>query len=149
MGIITSSSGAILPEINSRHATAAKVIGPVRSKFFKNTDVPVEQKFHVRGALMLSRDCYGSGIWPILTTKERQRVHSNIIGGLRAAASERYTDHDDTMGATMFTDGHFLEVYNLRTPYAYIRFTRLRLSIRLAVRAPIEFLVLIYAARSD
>ena len=49
----------------------------------------------------------------------------------------------------MLTDAQFLHVYELRSPYAYVRFSRLRLSIRLALRAPIELLVLIFAARSD
>ena len=63
--------------------------------------------------------------------------------------SEQYADHAKDDQSVMLTDSQFLEVYEIRSPYAFVRFSRLRLSIRLALKAPIELLVLVYAARKD
>jgi hypothetical protein len=135
--------------LQARHATHNTIFSRLRGNFFRKTEVAAAKKLHVQSALLLSRTCFGSSIWPVLTVPERQRIHTNIVSSLRAAVSEQYMDHVDSEAPAMLTDAQFLTVYELRSLYSYVRFSRLRLSIRLALRAPIELLVLIYAARSD
>ena len=81
-----------------------------------------------------------------MTAAERGRVHANIMGVYRTSLSEQYDSNDPDV---TLTDSELLEVYNLRSPYTMVRFSRLRLSIRLLCRAPIQVLALLFAARKD
>ena len=49
----------------------------------------------------------------------------------------------------LLNDSELLYIHELRDPYIFFRFSRLRLSVRLAARAPVELLALLFAARSD
>lgn len=49
----------------------------------------------------------------------------------------------------MITDTELLHIYGLRAPYTTVRFSRLRLSVRLATKASFELLVLLHASRDD
>ena len=81
-----------------------------------------------------------------MTAAERARLHANIMGVYRTSLSERYDAEDPS---STLSDNEILQVYALRSPYTMVRFSRLRLSVRLLCKAPIEVLVLIYAARND
>ena len=87
---------------------------------------------------------YGGAAHGGLSFTERQRVHSNIIGIYRVAAGEAFDAHEFRL-----TDLELLKVYGLRAPYTTIRFSRLRMAVRLLTKAPAPLLVLIFAARSD
>jgi hypothetical protein len=144
MGCRTVANASLLPEIACRHSTAQPVLRRLRTKFFRNTRVAIADKVNVASALMLSRELYGSGGYPTLTTAERERIHANMVAIYRTACGERFDCGDE-----MLSDVALLNVYSLRSPYASVRFSRLRLSVRLATRASFGLLTLIHASRSD
>ena len=144
MGVKTFASGIMLPEIAARHGSARPVLRQLRTKFFKKTRVEAKKKLQVASSLLMSREVFGSGAYPILSTTERQRVHTNVMGVYRSSVGESFSDHGHR-----HTDTEVLNIYDLRAPYTTIRFTRLRLSIRIACKAPFPLLVLLHACRSD
>ena len=89
-------------------------------------------KIQVTSSLLLLRQFNGSSFWPTFRTTERQRIHSNAIGIFRATLCGNHGDGDEQI-----TDGELLHIHELRAPYAYVRFSRLRLSLRIVVNAPL------------
>lgn len=144
MGSKTSPLGAGLPGIVACHGTAMPVLGRLPAKFFKKSAVDGQDKLNVVGALLLSRELFSSGCYCILTTVERQRVHGNVMRVYRTACEESFVD-----GEHMLSDTEVLRIYNLKAPYAVVRFSRLRLSVRIAGKASVELLCLLHAARAD
>jgi hypothetical protein len=49
----------------------------------------------------------------------------------------------------MLSDAEFLRVYDLPAPYSMVRFSRLRMSIRMVLRSPFELLALLFVGRHD
>ena len=84
---------------------------------------------------------------PILNEKERLKLHANVMSVYRRACSEGY--FDDPAAEWCLSDLELLNVYNLRAPLTTVRFARLRMSIRMLLRAPLELLVLVYHAAKD
>ena len=138
------ASGDILSEIAARFAITREVFRPLRAKLFKRTSIAVQDKVHIAGSILLSRQFNGSGTWPDLKTTERQRLHRNVLGMVRGALTEQHGDNDQ-----MLSDSDIISVYELRAPYAQVRFSRLRLSIRIINQAHLGLLVMLYGARSD
>ena len=68
------------------------------------------------------------------------------MGFMRAALGERYVDVEEK---DFIVDSDLLHIHELRAPYAYVRFSRLRLSVRLMLKAPIELITLLFEARGD
>ena len=94
-------------------------------QILSQTKVPLEKKVVVASSFLLSHEFHGCGGWPTLTTCGRQRAHTNVMATYRAT-SEQIGDTDLVLkGASLFS------VYCLRAPYAYVRFARSRLWIRL------------------
>ena len=50
---------------------------------------------------------------------------------------------------SLISDVELFHTYELRTPLAFVRFARLRLSVRLVTSATLDLLALLHAARSD
>ena len=144
MGRRVLPDGSILPEIAARYATTRKIAKPLENRLFRKSAVAWSEKVNVAGSLLLSRQFNASGAWPELRLVERQRLHANVIGFLRSSVSEKFSDVDQ-----LLTDAQMLHAYNFRAPYAFVRFARLRLSIRIFLKAPTALLVLLYAARDD
>ena len=71
MGVRTTASGDVLPEIAARYATTRNVIKPLKVKLFKTTSIAIKDKLHIAGSILLSRQFNGSGAWPELKTTER------------------------------------------------------------------------------
>ena len=143
MGVRCSPDGSILPEIAARYSTMREAYCRVRSRFFECPSVDVQSKLHVVSALMLSRQFNAAGAWPCLRSNERQRIHSNVMRVFRSAVGEDYDEDSNTR----LTDSQVLGVHSIRAPYSFVRFARLRLSVRLVHRAPIQLLALIESAR--
>ena len=144
MGVRTVTSGDILSEIEARFATAKPEFRRLRAKLFKKSCVPTRDKVQIAGSLLVSRQFNGSGAWPALKTTERQRLHSNVLGLMRGVLSEQYRDDDN-----MLNDGEVIRVYELRAPYAQVRFTRLRLCVRIINQAPLGLLSMLVGALKD
>ena len=70
-------------------------------------------------SLLMSRQFYGAGEWPLPTIVERQQIHAKAMSTLRGVANEKFDPHDDT--ATL-TESQLLEVYEVRSPYSFVRF---------------------------
>lgn len=144
MGIRKAASGHITRENAARHATTRDAIGPLRVKLFKKTSIGVKEKAQVAGSVLLSRQFNGSGAWPALKTVERQRLHTNVLGVVRVALSEKHGGSD-----IMMSDAAILNIYEKRAPYAYVRFPRLRLSVRVVTTVPFGLLSLLHGALKD
>ena len=134
----------LLPEIAHRHGTARPILRQLRTKFFRATKVSLKDKTSVASALLLSRELYASGAYSVLASSERQRLHAYVMGVYRTACGERFNSEDK-----LISDTQLLQIYELRAPYTTVRFSRLRLSVRLATKASFELLVLLHAARGD
>ena len=134
----------MLPEIAARHSSAKTVFRTLRTKFFKNTGIALPKKIEV--ASLLSRECFGSGGHPLFNTNERSRIHANVMSVYRTSLSETF---GSSGGDDMLTDSAVLHIHGLRAPYTLVRFSRLRMSVRLFNKAPIRLLGLLYAARDD
>ena len=135
-----------MPEIMTRSSSSNATLKPLRSKFFKDTSVAFEKKFTVAASILMSRQFFGAGGWPIPTVAERQQIHAKVMATLRTVASEK---HDPEQPGLTLTDAQLLEVYNIRSPYSFVRFARMRLSVRVALRAPLGLLALLFHARTD
>jgi hypothetical protein len=150
MGKRLAATGNMMPEIMARHATCKPVVARLGNKFFKKTSVARESKLMVASSLMLSRELFGAGAWPILTTTEAARSHSNVMGIFRIALSESWSARQNPDGsATMLSDRELIRVHELMTPGTYVRFARLRLSIRVVNKGAVEVLALLVASVSD
>lgn len=134
-----------MQEMTARHGSAYTATKRIRYKFFRKTSVHYQKKLDVGTSLVLSRELYGCGSWPVLSTAESARLHANVGGHFRGVLGE---GHCDTDTPTM-TDAQLYTVYELRTPLTYVRFSRLRLSIRIVRQATDELLALLYASRTD
>ena len=74
MGRKTVPAGSISQEMTARHGSAIGPTKRIRYKFFKKSCVPKSDKMQVANMLVLSRELFGSGAWPILSiAKERRR----------------------------------------------------------------------------
>ena len=82
-----------------------------------------------------------------MTSAERQKLHSNVISVYRKATCENHNHEDDN--AHLLSDVQALNFYELRAPYTYLRFSRLRMAIRLFCRAPFEIVALVSATRGE
>ena len=147
MGKQTRSCGTVLREIASRHATAQPLLKRLGTRFFGRAAIPIDAKVQVANSLIMSRECYAGGSHPVLNTNERTRLHSNIMQAYRHTVSEKFSDNTDD--GHRLADSDIIHVYGFGAPYTVIRFLRLRLSIRLLSKAPIELLGLLYASRMD
>ena len=145
MGRRTVTSGGILSEMTARHATAKPVIGRLRHKFFNKTDTNRASKLMVGNSLILSKDLFGAGAWPILSSAEEHRLHSNLSAHFRMVLGERYVDTE----VEMLSDIELFRVHELRPPMVFLRFARLRLSVTVALKASYELLSLLYLSRGD
>ena len=74
-------------------------------------------------------------------------MHSNVITVHRCATSECH-DAEDSNAHTL-SDAVFLNVYDLPPPYSMVRFSRLRMSIRMMLRSPFGLLALVHFALPD
>ena len=84
--------------------------------------------------LVLSRELFGAGAWPVLSVSEERRVHSNLSGIFRMVLDESFAACE----GDMFRDAELYKVYELRPPMAFIRFARLRLSVSIVNKATDE-----------
>ena len=131
MGKKMAATGNMMPEIMARHATCKPVVARLGNKCFKKTAVARDSKLMVASSLMLSRELFGAGAWPSLTTTEAARSHSNVMGIFRIALSESWAARQNPDGtSTMLSDRELIRVHELMAPSTYVRFSRLRLSIR-------------------
>ena len=130
----------------SSHNTTAPYVYRPTWQFFRKTKVEVTRKPEVASSLLPSKELFGAGCMPPLTTVERQRLHSNVLSVYRKATC---SDHRGEEGVHTFSDSDLLHVFELCSPFTYVRFARLRLAIRMAVRTPIELVALVFEARSD
>ena len=146
MGHRTSATGSAMPEIMWRHDTAKPVIRRVSYQLFVKSKVAVKKKLMVASSLMLSRELYGVGCLPCLSVGEREKLHGHVMSVYRRATSEAFTGDKHVL---MVPDSELLHVHELRAPHTFVRFARLRMSIRIILRAPFEVIALIYAARKD
>ena len=143
MGVRTVATGDILSEIAARYATARPEFRRLKARLFKNSAVAIAEKTQVASSLLLSRQFNGSGAWTILKTTERQRLHSNVLSMMRGVLGEQHADGD------MLNDGDVIHVYKLRAPYAQVRFSRMRLCVRIIRAAPLGLLCLLVGALKD
>ena len=60
----------------------------------------------------------------------------------RATLSEGFGD-----GEVLLNNSDLLHIHDIRAPYAFVRFARLRLSVRIVAKAPIGLICLITKAR--
>ena len=135
-----------MPEITMRLNSATTALKPLDSKFFKATRVEVKKKLNTSSSLLMSKAYYLSGSWPLLTLAESRLVHSRTMRIFRSATGEKYSDD---VNQTNLTDAQLLVVHELRAPATFIRFSRLRLSVRIALKAPLALLSLLVAASKD
>ena len=96
--------------------------------------------------MLLSKEVFGSGGHPIFNSGEHSCLHGNVMGIYRLAFGERFGIEEDCIN---LTDTEVLQCYEVRAPYATVRFMRLRLSVRMVLKAPSQLLALMVAARHD
>ena len=135
-----------MPGITMRFNSATAALKPLGGKFFKATKVEVKKKLDTSSTLLMSKAYYLSGSWPTLTLAENRLVHSRTMKFFRSATGEKFSDD---VNNTNLTDAQLLVVHELRAPATFIRFSRLRLSVRIALRAPLALLSLLVAASKD
>ena len=147
MGIKTSACGSVSPELQSRHSSTIPYVHRLTWQYFRKTEAPVKNKLDVASSLLLSKETFGVGCMPVLNVGERQILHRNILGVYRKATSTSIAiDPDLNHG---YSDAVLLHAYGLRAPYAYVRFHRLRLSVRFFGKAPFQLVVLACSAAAD
>ena len=162
MGKRTMASGAQMTELTARHNSTLPFANRLAWIFFRGTSAPTKKKLLVASSLLLSKELYGAGSAPVLLVGERQKLHSNVMSVVRKATCS-------DMGGTMATmpkvqchegadyrfkpdllsDAEVLNIFECRAPYTFVRFLRLRLSVRFALRATEELMALVFAARQD
>ena len=98
-------------------------------------------------SLLLSKELFGAGGFPALSTCERQRLHSNVVSVFRRATSQDHNGEDHV--EHLLSDAALLHAYALPAPFTFVRFAWLRSSIRMILKAPLELLALAYESRSD
>ena len=147
MGRCIMASLSQLPELTARHASTRPYVDRLSYSFFKKTNVEVKKKLDVAASLLLSKELYCAGAMPLLAAKERTKLHANVMSVYRRACSEGY--FDDPNAEWCLSDLELLKVYNLRAPMTVVRFARLRMSVRLLLRAPLELIVLVFHAGND
>ena len=79
MGSVTTDVDIIMPEIKLRPINTASRARGLRKKFFQNPLVSKEAKVNVLQGLLLSRNTFHVGTWPILHHKEYQCFKVAII----------------------------------------------------------------------
>ena len=146
MGVRTYGNGILLPEMASRHSATKPVMARLAYRFFKTTKVPVKKKADVASAMLLSKEVFGSGGHPIFNSGERACLHANVMSIYTLAFGEKFETVEDCLH---LTDTEVLHSYEVRAPYATVRFMRLRLSVRMVLKAPAQLLALLAAARPD
>ena len=147
MGIKTLASGSVAPELQSRHSSTIPYVHRLTWQYFRKTQAQVQKKLGVASSLLLSTETFGVGCMPVLNTGERQILHRNIVGVYRRATStSTVVDAELNHG---YSDAVLLHAYGLRAPYAYVRFHRLRLSVRFFGKAPFQLVVLVCSAAAD
>ena len=107
----------------------------------------LKKKLGVASSLLLSEETFAVGCMPVLNSAERQMLHRNSLSVYRNATSTCVSiDYELNHN---YSDAVLLHAYELRAPYSYVRFHRLRLSVRLFLRCPFPLLVLIISAIKD
>lgn len=147
MGIKTSAFGSLLPEIQSRHGSTIPFVHRLTWQYFRKTATPVQKKLSVASSLLLSKETFGVGCMPILNTTERQALHRHIMVFYRKATSSGLDELRDINHG--ISDVVLRYSFELKAPYTYVRFHRLRLSIRFFNRAPFSLVLLAAAAVKD
>ena len=79
MGSVTTDTEIILPEIRLRTISTANRARGLRKKVFQNPLVSKEAKVNVLQALLITRNTYHVGTWPILHHREYQAFKVAII----------------------------------------------------------------------
>ena len=97
-------------------------------------------------SLLLSKELYGAGSWPILNRGESQRSHSNVMGVYRSALSENFAAMSNDSSEVMLSDYDLVQVYELVPPSSLVRMVRLCLSIRISIKGNVELFALLFAA---
>ena len=147
MGVKTMASGSVVPELQSRHSTTVPYVDRLTWQFFKKTTTAVEKKIAVATSVLLSKETYAVGCMPVLNTSERQTLHKIIVGVYRRATQTCVSiDADLNHGVS---DAVLLHSFGFRAPYIFVRFHRLRLSVRFFSKAPFQLVVLACTAALD
>jgi len=161
MGKRTVASGAQTEEITQRHNSTLPFANRLAWKFFRESRAAWDKKMLVASSLLLSKELYGAGSFPILVKGERQKLHSNVMSVIRKAtetdmAGETASrpkllngDEDLRCKPELLSDAECLNIFECRAPYATVRFLRMRMSVRFALRAPVDLKVLVFAAFRD
>ena len=98
-----------------------------QASFFANSKVELQKKVCVGSSLVLSKELFGAGSWPQLTTSEHSRLHANVTGFFRVALNQNFVESS----VSLMRDVELYRINNLHTPLTFVRFARLRLSVKL------------------
>ena len=96
--------------------------------------VAPKKKMEVAGSLMLSKETYTCGAYPIVITGEQQKLHTNALITHREALCEGLEK-----GQPRRADPDLIHVHEARTPYVVVRPAGPRLSIRIICKTIFSF----------
>ena len=65
-------------ELAYRGALMTQAMHPIKKKFLHVENIPMREKNHVVGALVLSRGLHTAGAWPTLNTGEHHKLEGSL-----------------------------------------------------------------------
>ena len=141
LGGVISGSGDLGPEIGPKMAIVRQTAQRLKRPFLRDPAVPVRTKAQVIQSLILSRGLYLAGCWPSLLPREARALKRSLIDSLRPLLGHSPVDQRQS-------DDEVIHALGVLIPVRLLTLMRVHVAIRVAERAPLQVLILLFAARS-
>ena len=138
MDSIAAGSGSIGEDITLRCQSVAVIARPLRRKVFQTDLIKSVAKLNVLQTLLISRNTYHVGCWPVLNKSEYGKFKTAIIRLYKLLLLK-----EDTIDPGSVLEWPIDEEACVRVqpqhPAVLVRYLRLCTAVRLMVRAPTRF----------
>ena len=112
------------------------------SPFLRNPSIPLSRKGQVMQSLILARGLHLGGCWPIMLPREARTVKRAIVDMLRPLLGEFKVDKRPS-------DDDVIKSLGVLHPVRLLTLMRVQTAIRVATKAPLQVLLLIFEARES
>ena len=142
LGGVITGTGDLYPEIGPKMAQVRQIARQLRRPFLRDPAIPIKKKGQVIQALVLARGMHLAGCWPLLLSREARLLKRALVDTCRPLLGEQPT-------LKRSADDDILSRLGVLLPLRLLSLMRVQTAIRVAVRAPLQVLLLLYAARES
>lgn len=140
VGTTCCVSGTLGPEISYRANTMKHANTILKKSLFSNPKASLETKVVFAKAVLLTKNSYNAGTWPILNKAEAKRFHTAVMSIYKNLDVSSYSNTNN------ISHREIIAQTGLTSLLVALRLQRLHLFVRAVVSGPISVLIMITEA---